>query len=184
MPALFLSPMTEADSGYRQPSDAETPVRCELANPVDVIGAGVSAADSVLSRAISQQQVRLAAVPSAVPWARRVVHRVLGEWALEEIADPALLLVSELVTNAVQASGGCSCEDGRRHEIIVLLVALTESGLLLQVWDSSPVPPVLQEPDITSDRGRGLVLVDVLAQAWGHNLAGGGKVVWCELGGG
>lgn len=157
-------------------------MRCEVANPVGVIGAGAAATDLMPSRAIRQRQVRLAAVPSAVPWARRVVQRVLGEWALEEIADPASLLVSELVTNAVQASGGCSCEDGLRGEIIVLVVALTETGLLLRVWDSSPVPPVLQEPDITSDRGRGLVLVDFLAQAWGHNLAGGGKVVWCELG--
>lgn len=130
---------------------------------------------------IRRQRVRLAAAPSVVPWTRRLLRDVLAEWQLESKLDPALLLVSELVTNAVQASGDCPCNGSQNQPAIVLTVAFTETSLLLEVWDSSPLPPVLQEADVTGDRGRGLMLVDFLADAWGHRPEGGGKVVWCEL---
>jgi anti-sigma regulatory factor (Ser/Thr protein kinase) len=125
--------------------------------------------------------VRLAALPSAVPWARRVLRHMLHEWQVESMADPAALLVSELVTNAVEASAGRA---GREHgtlPMIGLAIRLTAASLVLEVWDGSPLRPVPQNAGIAGDRGRGLVLVDALADSWGHWAADEGKIVWCEM---
>jgi anti-sigma regulatory factor (Ser/Thr protein kinase) len=123
--------------------------------------------------------VRLAALPSAVPWARRVLRHMLREWQLQGMAEPAALLVSELVTNAVEASA--VVRDHGKLPMIGLAIRLTAASLVLEVWDASPARPVPQKADIAADHGRGLILVDALADAWGHRAAPGGKVVWCEL---
>jgi len=125
--------------------------------------------------------VRLAALPSAVPWARRVLRHMLREWRVESMADPAALLVSELVTNAVEASAGGAGRDHGMLPMIGLAIRLTAASLVLEVWDASPLRPVPRKADTAADRGRGLELVDALAHAWGHRAAGGGKVVWCEV---
>jgi anti-sigma regulatory factor (Ser/Thr protein kinase) len=127
------------------------------------------------------RHVKLAALPCAVPQSRRVLRHVLREWQLEKMLDPALLVTSELVANAVQASGNNACTDGQNRQVIALTVQLTDNSLLLEVWDASPALPVLKETDITGVRGRGLMLVDFLADAWGHRPAEGGKVIWCEV---
>ena len=125
--------------------------------------------------------VRLAALPSAVPWARRVLRHMLHEWQVENMADPAALLVSELVTNAVEASAGRADRDHGRLPMIGLAIRLTAASLVLEVWDASPLRPVPQDADIASYRGRGLLLIDALADSWGHRAADGGKIVWCEV---
>jgi hypothetical protein len=61
-------------------------------------------------------------------------------------------------------------------------VQRTDTGLLIEVWDPDPALPAVQEPGPTSESGRGLLIVECLADAWGHHPADGGKVVWCELG--
>lgn len=127
------------------------------------------------------RDVRLAALPSAVPWARRVLRHMLHEWQVESMADPAALLVSELVTNAVEASAGRTGRDQGKLPMIGLAIRLTATSLVLEVWDSSPLRPVSQEADIARNRGRGLLLIDAMADSWGHRAADGGKVVWCEL---
>jgi anti-sigma regulatory factor (Ser/Thr protein kinase) len=125
--------------------------------------------------------VRLAALPSAVPWARRVLRHMLREWQVEAMADPAALLVSELVTNAVEASAGKAGRDHGQLPMIGLVIRLTGASLVLEVWDDSPLQPVPQKADTGADHGRGLLLIDALADSWGHRAADGGKVVWCEL---
>jgi anti-sigma regulatory factor (Ser/Thr protein kinase) len=127
------------------------------------------------------RNVRLAALPSAVPWARRILRHMLHEWRLESMADTASLLVSELVTNAVQASADTIVRDHGKLPMIRLAIRLTPARLVLEIWDPSPLRPVPQDGGIASDHGRGLLLVDVLAEAWGHRAADGGKIVWCEL---
>jgi anti-sigma regulatory factor (Ser/Thr protein kinase) len=129
----------------------------------------------------SSRHVRLVALPSAVPWARRILRHMLREWQLEEMSDPAQLLVSELVTNAVQASARQHGHDQDSLPMIGLTLQLTDTALTAEVWDTSPALPVLQEADLTGERGRGLMLVDFLADSWGHRVAGGGKVVWCTV---
>ena len=127
------------------------------------------------------RSVRLTALPSAVPWARRVVRHTLHEWRLESIEDPAALLVSELVTNAIEASAGCTGRDNGTLAMIGLTIRLTAAGVVLEVWDACPLRPVTQNFDIAADRGRGLMLIDALAESWGHRAADGGKIVWCEV---
>ena len=107
---------------------------------------------------------------------------MLREWQLESMSDPALLLVSELVTNAVQASETQACLDQPNYQMVSLTLEISDTSLLIKVWDANPGLPVLQEEDVTGDRGRGLLLVDYLADAWGHDDADQGKVVWCEVG--
>jgi hypothetical protein len=106
---------------------------------------------------------------------------MLHEWQVESMADPAALLVSELVTNAAEASAGRTGRDQGMLPMIGLAIRLTPTSLVLEVWDSSPLRPGPQETDIARDRGRGLLLIDAMADSWGHRAADGGKVVWCEV---
>jgi anti-sigma regulatory factor (Ser/Thr protein kinase) len=130
------------------------------------------------------QQLTLAPHPAAVPWVRRLAGQVLREWGLEELTDTALLLVSELVTNAVRASSdGDWTAAGSRDASpeVALTLRLTASRLVIAVWDGRPDPAVRQRPDATTDSGRGLMIVEALAGAWGQRAVDGGKEVWCEV---
>jgi len=124
------------------------------------------------------RQVQLAARPAAVPRSRAIVRGLLREWQLEVMSDDVTLLLSELMTNAVQASQDSA---GPGQPVVSCTVRRNETGLLLEVWDASPAPPVVQDVDLTSDCGRGLLMVEFLSSSWGHRPAAGGKVVWCEL---
>jgi anti-sigma regulatory factor (Ser/Thr protein kinase) len=130
---------------------------------------------------VTSRHVRLAALPSAVPWARRVLRQALRERHLDNLSETALLLVSELVTNAIQASADQGESDPGPLPMIALNVHITDTTLVTQVRDASPGAPALQEAELTGDGGRGLLLVDSLADAWGHRPAAHGKVVWCAI---
>jgi len=143
--------------------------------------AGATAVSPAPSRVLESRLVRLAALPSSVPWARRVLRHMLRQWELEAVADAGLLLLSELVTNAVQASSDGAVQERKSQQMICLALQLTDASLVIRVWDANPALPVLQEADVTGDHGRGLLLVDFLADSWGHYAADGGKVVWCEI---
>lgn len=136
---------------------------------------------ATLSPTSQSRLVSLSAVASAVPWARRVLRHMLRAWQLENISDTALLLLSELVTNAVQASGDGVDRHHGYHQMIAFALQLTDTSLVMKVWDTNPTLPVLQESDITGDHGRGLLLVDFMADQWGHRAENGGKVVWCKV---
>lgn len=144
-------------------------------------GAGTADIDQTLDHGAWSRQLKLAARPSAAQWARRVLRHMLRERQLDEISDTALLLVSELVTNAVKASGNGARRNHPNQPMIALTLRLTDTSLLIEVWDANPAPPVLQDADLTCECGRGLLLVDILGDGWGHRAADGGKVVWCEL---
>jgi anti-sigma regulatory factor (Ser/Thr protein kinase) len=143
-------------------------------------GSAAEAVDPTLSHG-SSRHVRMAALPSAVPWARRILRHMLREWRLEGMSDPAQLLVSELVTNAVEASVSRAGQDQDSWPMIGLTLQLTNTVLRVEVSDTSSALPVMQEADLTGERGRGLVLVDFLADSWGHCATRGGKVVWCTV---
>jgi anti-sigma regulatory factor (Ser/Thr protein kinase) len=94
-----------------------------------------------------------------------------------DTADIAVLLVSELVTNAVnamtEAATGISCID--------LSLRLFPARLLVEVTDSSPNPPVLSPSGPDAPTGRGLPLVGTLSQQWGYFRHNGRKVVYFIL---
>jgi anti-sigma regulatory factor (Ser/Thr protein kinase) len=85
--------------------------------------------------------------------------------------DDALLLVSELVANAVAHGTGS----------VVVEIDLDVSRLRLEVHDESPDVPLPRVATPDDDTGRGLLIVDTLAAAWGTRATPVGKAVWCDM---
>jgi anti-sigma regulatory factor (Ser/Thr protein kinase) len=118
--------------------------------------------------------LELGSLPSAVPCARLHTRQLLWEWQLTALSGTAELLVSELVTNAVQITQA----DARTAPVRLWLLA-DPARLLMLVWDASPLPPVRVSPDGEAENGRGLLLVEALSTRWDHfRHHSGGKVVW------
>ena len=118
--------------------------------------------------------LELGALPSAVPCARLHTRQLLWEWQLTALSGTAELLVSELVTNAVQITQA----DARTDPVRLWLLA-DRARLLMLVWDACPLPPVRVSPDGEAENGRGLLLVETLSTRWDHfGHHSGGKVVW------
>ncbi|CAL9455231.1 hypothetical protein SUDANB58_02534 [Streptomyces sp. enrichment culture] len=94
----------------------------------------------------------------------------------EPLAETLVLLVSELVTNAVVHTG---CPAVLR---LCLPGSVTDGATVrLEVADSSDRAPVPRCVDDDETGGRGLALVDGLADRWGWSREGDGKRIWCEL---
>jgi anti-sigma regulatory factor (Ser/Thr protein kinase) len=129
----------------------------------------------------------LAALPSAVGSARRYARRMLAGWGLDAMTDDVEIIVSELITNAVKATG---CTEARavwnrlhdRVGVIYLCMSATaEARVIVEVWDRATLPPHEVEADADAEQGRGLKLVSALSVRWGTRWpTGGGKIVWCE----
>lgn len=116
-----------------------------------------------------------AEVGRARRWARSRLA-VSGIGADEPLAENLILLVSELVTNAVVHTG--------RPAVLRLSLpdAAAESATVrLEVADCSGRAPVPRCVDGEATGGRGLALVDGLADRWGWSREGAGKSIWCEL---
>jgi anti-sigma regulatory factor (Ser/Thr protein kinase) len=106
--------------------------------------------------------------------ARRLVRTALAAWYLEELTDTAILLVSELVANAVKHTNS--------RVIRVVITRPSERFVRIGVVDRARVLPELAKPsDDLLTSGRGLLLVDALAERWGTDLYRWGKQVWAEL---
>ncbi|MGP4110749.1 SpoIIE family protein phosphatase [Streptomyces sp. 4N509B] len=111
-------------------------------------------------------------LPDAVGHARRFTGRTLRSWQVEEDADAALLIVSELVTNALTHTQGP----------VRLDLTLAGSRLRVAVSDSSPRTPVKAESaDWEATGGRGIMLVAAVSDSWGSVPLSGGKQVWAEI---
>lgn len=118
--------------------------------------------------------------------ARRHTVEFARRWGLDDVTDPAELLVSELMTNAFEASR--SCAGHRRHNPALaaaplqLRLAVEHGRLRIEVRDDDPRLPVPDDPPPLEERGRGLLLVETFSHRWGyHPLRGGGKAVWCVV---
>ena len=124
-----------------------------------------------------RDELVLAPIPPAAAAARAFVREVLGYWQLalpdSTLVDRAVLLASELVTNAVIHA---------RTELRLRL-ELRGDLLHLAVRDGNPrMLRLVVVPSPDAEGGRGLWLLDQLARAWGVNRhPDGGKVVWCTL---
>ncbi len=117
-----------------------------------------------------------AEVGRARRWARSRLA-VCGMEADEPAAETLVLLISELVTNAV-------VHTGRPAVVRMLLpeVPAPAGTVRVEVDDSSPRAPQPRSADGEETNGRGLALVDGLADRWGWQVASsGGKRIWCEV---
>jgi hypothetical protein len=104
--------------------------------------------------------------------ARRFTARTLRSWKMAEEGDVVLLVVSELVTNALIHTQG---------EVRLDLV-LTEDRIRVAVSDSSPRAPAKPvSVDWESTGGRGILLVEAMTESWGSVPVSGGKQVWGEV---
>jgi anti-anti-sigma factor len=136
-----------------------------------------------------RDELLLAPSATAPAMARRFVRDTCRQWRLDAVEDPndrlargwveelvdrAVLVASELVTNAVVHSQGP----------MRLRLELHQERLHLAVYDQSPrLLALATEPgDLDAEGGRGLLIVDQLASTWGvRHAPGGGKAIWCVL---
>ncbi len=109
---------------------------------------------------------------SAVREARRRTAAVLRRWRCQrERVEEAVLVVSEVVTNALQHGGG----------VVRVRLLRRRRYVRVEVEDDSPKLPVLMAAPPTAENGRGVYIVRKLAARWGSHLLGRGKLVWAEL---
>lgn len=125
----------------------------------------------------------LASDANMARWGRAHVHAVCTQWGVPEpVMDDALLIASELLTNAQRHASVPAGQPGRKPARCALLLWLSQGMLTIGVRDGSTHRPRLHTPGTEQESGRGLLLVACLAQAWGHEIEPGGKVVWARLG--
>jgi serine phosphatase RsbU (regulator of sigma subunit)/anti-sigma regulatory factor (Ser/Thr protein kinase) len=112
--------------------------------------------------------------PEALTEARHMIRAAVYAWGAGERADEIELIADELITNALMHTEGSA---------IVTLRVLSglDRRLRAEVEDSSSALPRRREAGESGVSGRGLLLVDRLADVWGVEARGGGKCVWCEF---
>ncbi|MGY2078416.1 ATP-binding protein [Modestobacter sp. SYSU DS0657] len=116
--------------------------------------------------------VDLPPIPGSVPLARRLVRDVLRAWDVPQDREDAELLATEVVANVVDHAGADS---------FTLELTLAGAWLRIAVVDGSAVRPVVRALDHQAERGRGMRLVDAIADRWGAEDHRDGKRVWFEL---
>ncbi|MFF4222879.1 ATP-binding protein [Streptomyces abikoensis] len=136
---------------------------------------------------VLQVQIEVGADPSEVGRARRWARSRLAGCGIgldEPLAETLILLISELVTNAVVHTGcpavlrmllpGAASPAGRASDA-------RPGTVRVEVADISARPPARRWAEGGDTGGRGLELVDGLADRWGWQREGTGKRVWCEV---
>ncbi|MEU8627725.1 ATP-binding protein [Streptomyces sp. NPDC048669] len=130
---------------------------------------------------VLQVQLEVGADPAEVGRARRWARsRLVGSGIRDDepLAETLILLISELVTNAVVHTG-CPA-------VLRMLFGSTgapgNAGTVrVEVADASCRPPQQRHAEGEDTGGRGLELVDGLADRWGWQPEGAGKRIWCEV---
>ena len=124
----------------------------------------------------------------------------MWEWGLSDLDEAVELVVSELVTNAIQAYAGLSRDVpgpdeenlGENLGVPSVWLWLASDGrqLVVEVGDSSPRTPVPAETELDVEGGRGLQLVETVSRRWGYYFPAeedGGhrkiirKIVWAQI---
>ena len=124
-----------------------------------------------------QASARLACTPLSVSASRMFETNQLAAWGIAPHDDAQgrlaaiTLVTSELAANAIKFAS---------QDIEISLVA---HGVHVQiaVSDNNPQPARLQQPGPETPGGRGLLLVDALAERWGQDHHKNGKTVWAHL---
>jgi PAS domain S-box-containing protein len=120
---------------------------------------------------LASAETTLRPEPRQVAAGRRFTRDTLTAWRHTELADTACLLVSEILTNAVWHA----------RQTIGLRLHHTAREIIAEITDDNTQLPQRILPAPADESGRGLTLVDALADAWGARLSGTGKVVWFTL---
>jgi anti-sigma regulatory factor (Ser/Thr protein kinase) len=118
-----------------------------------------------------EETIRLSPHPTSARAAREFVAKTLVGWGRVNQVEAAVLLTSELVTNAIIHA---------RTRVVVTLRVVGDSVRIAVVDESTERPYPRPQPDQLGG-GRGLMLVEALADSWGVSAEGGGKSVWFEL---
>ena len=109
--------------------------------------------------------------------ARWHLRNALASWGIAaEVIETAELITSELVTNAVKASG-------MSFDPIGLTLCYAGQGLRIEVTDGCPTPPTLSHATPEAESGRGMLIVEMLSREWSYSYlpSGLGKTVYCVL---
>lgn len=145
----------------------------------DVAPSDLAAAVADLTRAVDRVETVLAKAFGRLPAdlrsageARRMVRQTVEGWCGEECLDDVALCVSELVTNAV-----VHADSAPR-----VLVHVRPAVIRIEISDDSDVLPVIRGAAPTDTSGRGVSILEALADRWGtRRRSGGGKTVWFEV---
>lgn len=103
--------------------------------------------------------------------ARKALRPILTGWGFTDPGwlDSAEIVVSELVTNALRHGGGC----------LELLAECHDQRVTLTAADGSAILPERRDP--SNDGGRGIMIIEMIAEQWGVNTHHEGKRVWVHL---
>ncbi|WP_172381421.1 SpoIIE family protein phosphatase [Streptomyces sp. MNP-20] len=112
--------------------------------------------------------------PDGLAEARHMIRAAVRAWGARGRADEIELAADELITNALMHTDGPAV-------VTLRVVSGADRRLRVDVEDSSSALPRLREASDDGVSGRGLLLVDRLADVWGVDSRGSGKCVWCEF---
>lgn len=112
--------------------------------------------------------------PEALTEARHMIRAAVRAWGASRQSDEIELVADELVTNALMHTEGSAI-------VTLRLLTGTDRRLRVEVEDSSSALPRRREAGDDGVSGRGLLLVETLADVWGVEARGGGKCVWSEF---
>ena len=132
----------------------------------------------------------LGVLPTVPRLARGFVRVTLDGWRLDALADVTELLVSEMSTNVVRAStdpdGILRYDEDGKLPLLWIRLLCDRVRLMIEVWDTLPASlgaPVARHPDPDEESGRGLEIIEILAEGWGWETVSSwdGKKVWAIL---
>lgn len=122
---------------------------------------------------LHQWRVPLTPGPGAAAQARKQVRAAIWAWQVPVEEEVAVLLVCELVTNAIMHTAS---------EAVTLAIVAADGALRVDVHDTSSCLPVVVDAAADSETGRGLKLVATLSREWGFYRTQAGKAVYFTLG--
>lgn len=156
----------------QQPTSTAAALVSWTAGRADTItAAAVPGRQRVLARSAL---LNLGPIGSSPRTARVSALAQLSAWGRRHLADDTAAVVGELVANAVAASAPAGTPVG-------LGMILTDSSVVIEVFDRAPGEPVPGTAAPDAESGRGLHMVSALSRQWGWTRQRGFKVVWAEV---
>ncbi|MFE2034725.1 SpoIIE family protein phosphatase [Streptomyces scopuliridis] len=112
--------------------------------------------------------------PEGLRTARHMIRAAVAAWGARERSDEIELAADELITNALLHTDGGAV-------VTVRVLPGVERRMRVEVEDGSSALPHRRDAGYSGVSGRGLQLVEGLADEWGVESRGSGKCVWCEF---